>query len=100
MLSSVVTGSATKPGLGRFSIIRFRISDYYNEDEIEALFNTLVERGSTYKQIVYGSAWYELAVPAEFDWEPYFQALKACESIVEVTSFITKRQTIPIEIED
>ncbi len=100
MLSTVVTGSAERPKPGRFSVIRFRVSDYYSEDEIEQLFNTLVERGATYKQVIYGSAWHELSVPVEFDWEPYFQTLKACASIVKVNSFITKRQIIPLGIED
>ena len=91
-----------KPKLGRFSIIRFRVSETYSEREIEDLFETLVERGATYERLTCSDrrGWHELSVPAEFLWEPYLQALEACESISEVSSFITKRQMIPVVVED
>lgn len=98
----VATGSKNERPSGKYSVIRFHISESYSEREIEDLFEEMEKRGAYYQLVSQrpNPGWFELAVPRECSWEPYHNTLKACESIDEVENFVAIVCQIPIYAED
>ncbi len=69
---------------GRSSVIRFHVSEYYDERELESLLEILEARGAEYHQLQYSKNWFKLLVPEKLDLDPYCRTLEDCESIDHV----------------
>ena len=98
----VAIGSKNERPDGKYSILRFHISEYYSEREIESLFEEMEGRGAHCKMVSQrpNPGWFELAVPRGIEWEPYRRTLEACESIDEVEKLVVISCQIPIHAED
>lgn len=83
----------------RFKTIKFLISDFYSEVEIEELFENLELRGAIFERRTENPAWYDLLLPEEMDTEPYFKTLEGCESIAKVELRKVIRYLIPVDTE-
>jgi len=57
---------------------RFRVKDLYSERELEDLLETLERRGGHYTHMDEG--WYEIAIPPELLWMPFYKTIKECNS--------------------
>lgn len=90
MSSNPATGSVGKLSPPPLRVVKFHISERCDKREIKELFEVLEARGADYG---YGShlserGWYELRIPQEFDWQPYYQALQLCNSVDQVSDYI------------
>lgn len=90
MSSNPATGSKNALPTGKFSILRFRVSDCYDERELEELLEELDGRGAHYRSLseLSDPGWFELAVPEDFPWEPYRATLWECNSVDRVSNVI------------
>ena len=90
MSSSAATGSVMRQKhLHLCRLIKFHVSETYDEREIEELFETIESRGAFYNRFRNQQrGWYELLVPHEFQWEPFYETLQACSSVDDISNFI------------
>lgn len=65
--------------------LNFRISEYYNEQEIEALLELVIERGAKHSDLANGNHCH-LDIPQGFDFAPFYLTLRECESIAWVAA--------------
>lgn len=66
----------------KFHIFRLKVSDIYDEYEIEELLETFLRRGVDYQYLDQG--WYQITVPEEFDWRAFYRTARECSSISRV----------------
>lgn len=102
MSSSLEIGSKNTRPAGKYSVLRFHVSEYYSERELENLLEELEARGAHYKEMkaLSDPGWFELAVPWDLPFEPYRDTLNECGSIDQVSNFITLSCTIALGTED
>lgn len=62
--------------------LTFCVGALYDEREIETLFETLEDRGAIYQQR--SGPNYQLDIPEELDYSPFYLTLADCESICYV----------------
>ncbi len=102
MSSSPETGLKNERPNGRYSVIRFHVSEHYSEREIEDLFEQLEGRGAYYKRVenLKIPGWFELSVPRSLPYSLYAEALAACESVDKVENLVVITDQVSIKPED
>lgn len=65
--------------------LAFRVSECYNERELEALLELVIERGAKHSDLANGPHCH-LDIPKDFDFTPFYLTLRECESIAWVSA--------------
>lgn len=86
--------------MGRFNVIQFFVSSYYDERELETLLETMEIRGAEYRQLQGNPGWFKVWVPEAFDLDPYYRTLLDCDSVGRVQKLPKIHHAIPIAPED
>lgn len=73
----------------RIHSFHFKVAECYDERELEALLETLENRGATYKHE--GEGWYVVTVPENLGWPPFYETVKTCSSVSEVERGVENR---------
>lgn len=74
----------------------FYVAEHYAERELEELLETIENRGGDYQHLK-GAA-YEVVVPEELDYIPFYKAVLECPSVSDVVRSISLRAVLSTSI--